>query len=203
MQPTLKKHRKWLIAGVALLATATPGFALFGMGDIVFDPTSYASLVKQFTTLQMQYNTIKNNLTHFSAKQQWQTTLHTLENANVANMFGETAGIRIALNTNSSSTSTTAWKTATVSMNSSASSYLQGQSLGSSRISQLAMVETADSISPDCLTAVGQYRSNRTENATANSSLLSDQFDSTDSTNSEVQQLNLLNASEAQKLSEM
>jgi hypothetical protein len=135
---------------------------------------------------------LKNNITHFSIKQQWQTTLHTLENTNVANMFGETAGIRIALNTNSPSTSTTAWKTATVSMNSSASSYLQGQPLGSSRLSQLA-----------CLTAVGQYRSNRTENATANSTLLSDQFDSTDSTNSEVQQLNLLNAAEAQKLSEM
>ena len=199
----LKKHRKWLIAGTALLLTATPSFALFGLGDIVFDPTSYASLVQQLTTLEMQYNMVKNNITHFSFKQQWQTTLHTLENANVANMFGETAGIRIALNTNSPSTSATAWKTATISMNSGTNSYLQGQSLGSSRMSQLAMIETADSISPDCLTAVGQYRSNRTENATANSSLLSDQFDSTDATNSEVQQLNLLNASEAQKLSEM
>ena len=36
----LKKHRKWLIAGVALLATATPSFALFGLGDIVFDRAS-------------------------------------------------------------------------------------------------------------------------------------------------------------------
>lgn len=199
----LKKHRKWLIAGTALLLTATPGFALFGLGDVVFDPTSYASLVSQLTTLETQYKMLKNNITHFSIKQQWQATLHTLENANVANMFGETADIRIALNTNSPSTSATAWKTATVSMNSGTSSYLQGRSLGSSRMSQLAMIETADSISPDCLTAVGQYRSNRTENATANSSLLSDQFDNTDSTNSEVQQLNLLNASEAQKLSEM
>ena len=180
------KHRKWLIVGVTVLLTATPGFALFGMGDIVFDPTSYASLVSQLTTLETQYKMLKNNITHFSIKQQWQTTLHTLENVNVTNMFGETAGIRIALNTNSPSTSSTAWKTATVSMNSGASSYLQGQSLGNSRMSQLAMIETADSISPDCLTAVGQY-----------------QFDSTDSTNSEVQQLNLLNASEAQKLSEM
>jgi hypothetical protein len=197
------KHRKWLIVGVTVLLTATPGFALFGMGDIVFDPTSYASLVSQLTTLETQYKMLKNNITHFSIKQQWQTTLHTLENVNVTNMFGETAGIRIALNTNSPSTSSTAWKTAAVSMNSGASSYLQGQSLGNSRMSQLAMIETADSISPDCLTAVGQYRSNRTENSTANSSLLSDQFDSTDSTNSEVQQLNLLNASEAQKLSEM
>jgi hypothetical protein len=199
----LKKHRKWFIVGAAVVLTATPGFALFGMGDIVFDPTSYASLVSQLTTLETQYKMLKNNVTHFSFKLQWKTTLHALENVNVANMFGETAGIKIALNSNSPSTSATAWKTATVSMNSSTSSYLQGQSLGSARISQLAMVETSDSISPDCLTAVGQYRTNRTENTTANTSLLSDQFDSTDSTNSEVQQLNLLNAAEAQKLSEM
>jgi type IV secretion system protein TrbJ len=186
-----------------LLLTATPGFALFGLGDIVFDPTSYASLVSQLTTLETQYQMLKNNITHFSFKQQWQTTLHTLENVNVANMFGETAGIKIALNSNSPSTSATAWKTATITMNSGTSSYLANQSLGSTRISQLAMVETSDSISPDCLTAVGQYRTNRTENATANSSLLSEQFDSSDDTNTEVQQLNLLNAAEAQKLSEM
>ena len=49
---------------------------------------------------------LKNNITHFSVKQQWQTTLHPLENVNVANMFGETAGIKIALNTNNPSAST-------------------------------------------------------------------------------------------------
>lgn len=203
MQVNIRKHRKWIIGSAALLLAATPSFALFGIGDIVFDPTSYASLVSQLTTLETQYNMLKNNITHFSFKQQWQTTLHTLENVNVANMFGETAGISIALNSNSPSASTTGWQAATISLNGSASSYLQGQSLGGSRMSQLAMIETSDAISPDCLTAVGQYRTNRTENATANSSLLSDQFDTSDSTNSEVQQLNLLNASEAQKLSEM
>lgn|GEM_PF-1814209 len=40
MQPNLKGHRKWLIAGVVLIATATPSFALFGLGDIVFDRAS-------------------------------------------------------------------------------------------------------------------------------------------------------------------
>jgi hypothetical protein len=203
MPSQLRKHRKWLVVGASVLLTATPSFALFGLGDIVFDPTSYASLVSQLTTLETQYKMLKNNIAHFSLKQQWQTTLHTLESANVANMFGETAGIKIALNSNSPTTSSTAWKTATVSMNNGASSYLQGQSLGSSRISQLAMVETSDSISPDCLTAVGQYHTNRTENATANNSLASSQLDSSDGSNSEVQQLNLLNAAESQKLSEM
>jgi len=203
MKITTSKRNKYLLAGGLLLLTATPSFALFGIGDIVFDPTSYASLVSQLTTLESQYNMLKNNITHFSLKQQWQTTLHTLENVNVANMFGETAGMSIALNTNSPSASTTAWKTATVSINGGATSYLQGQSLGSARMSQLAMIETADSVSPDCLTAVGQYRATRSQNATANNSLLSQQFDGSDSTNSEVQQLNLLNAAEAQRLAEM
>ena len=75
------KRRKYLLAGGLLLATATPSFALFGIGDIVFDPTSYASLISQLTTLESQYNMLKNNITHFSVKQQWQTTLNALKNA--------------------------------------------------------------------------------------------------------------------------
>lgn len=197
------KSRNWLIGGAALLLTATPSFALFGLGDIVFDPTSYASLVQQLTTLQMQYNMVKNNITHFSAKQQWQTTLHALENVNVANMFGETAGMSIALSSNSPSASSTAWKSSSVTMNGGASSYLAGGSLGSARTSQLAMIETSDAVSPDCLTAVGQYRNGRSTNNTANNSLVSSQFDESDGTNTEVEQLNLLNAAEAQKMAEM
>ena len=203
MKFNLRKHRKYLLAGGLLLATATPSFALFGIGDIVFDPTSYASLVSQLTTLETQYNMLKNNITHFSFKSQWQTTLNALKNANVGNMFGETNGMSTALNTNSPSASSTAWKTATVPVSSSTTSYLQGQSVGSNQLSQLAMVEMSDSISPDCLTAVGQYRATRSNDQSANSSLSSQQLDTTTATNSEVQQLNLLNAAEAQKLSEM
>ena len=184
------------------VATATPSFALFGIGDIVFDPTSYASLVSQLTTLETQYNMLKNNIKHFSFKQQWQTTLDALKNANVANMFGETAGMSIALNTNSPSTSTTAWKSATVSMNSNATAYLQARLSAARRSSQLAMIETSDSVSPDCLTAVGQYRAarSRTPPPTARSPHSSS---TARTTNSEVEQLNLLNAAEAQKMSEM
>jgi hypothetical protein len=176
---------------------------LFGIGDIVFDPTSYASLVSQLTTLESQYNMLKNNVTHFSAKQQWQTALHSLENLNVADMFGESVGFRVSLNSNSPSSSITAWKTATTPMSSNVSTYLQGQALGSPQMSQLAMVEMSDAISPDCITAVGAYRTARSQSSSANSSLNLSQLDDTDATNSEVQQLNLLNAAEAQKMSEM
>lgn len=203
MKVNFTKRRQWLLGGGLLLLTATPCFALFGIGDIVFDPTSYASLVSQLTTIESQYNMLKNNVEHFSAKQQWQTALHSLENLNVADTFGESVGLRVSLNSNSPSTSITAWKTATTPMNSNVTTYLQGQQLGSKQMSQLAMVEMSDAVSPDCITAVGAYRTGRTQSSTANLSLTSSQLDGTSTTNSEVQQLNLLNAAEAQKMSEM
>ena len=204
MKLNLKNRRTWIVAGALVLMTATPGFALFGIGDIVFDPTSYASLLSQATTALNQLKTVQNNIEHFSFKQQWQTTLNDLKNANVASMFGETDGMSTALNSNSPGASTAAWETATVPINGSTNSYLKGQTLGNStQLSQLAMIEMSDSISPDCLTAVGQYRAARGENQTANSALSQQQFDATSDTNSEVEQLNLLNAAEAQKLSEM
>jgi hypothetical protein len=180
MKFNVKNHRKWAIGGAVLLLTATPSFALFGIGDIVFDPTSYASLVSQLTTLETQYNMLKNNIEHFSLKQQWQTTLNAMKNANVKNMFGETNGMSTALNTNSPAASSTAWTAATVPVSGTTTSYLAGQTPGST-----------------------QLRAARTQNATANSSLTAQQLDGSDATNSEVEQLNLLNAAEAQKMSEM
>lgn len=203
MRMELKKPRKWLITGTLVVLTAAPSFALFGIGSIVFDPTSYANLVQQFTTLQMQYTAFVNNLTHFSVKKQWQTTLTALKNTNVKNRFGETNGLSAALTTNSPTASSTAWTAGTVPVSSTSSTFLQGQAVGSARLSQLAMIEASDSVSPDCLTAVGQYRAARAQNAAAVSVLASDELDTSSSTNSEVQQLNLLNAAEAQKMAEM
>ncbi len=203
MNISLRKHRKWMIGGTLVLLTATPSFALFGIGDIVFDPTSYASLVEQATTALNQFHMIENNIAHFSFKQQWQTTLDVMKNANVRNIFGETNGMSTALNTNSPGASSTGWGAATVPVSGATTTFLQGQTPGSSQLSQLAMIEALDSVSPDCLTAVGQYRDTRTQNATANGSLVSSQLDSSTATNSEVEQLNLLNAAEAQKMSEM
>ena len=71
----LTRRKQWIIGGALLFSTATPGFALFGVGDIVFDPTSYASLVSQLMTLESQYTSFKNNVRNFSLKTQWQVAL--------------------------------------------------------------------------------------------------------------------------------
>jgi hypothetical protein len=199
----MKNRKKWIIGGAALLLTATPSFALFGLGDIVFDPTSYGNLVSQLTTMETQYQMLKNNIEHFSFKQQWQTAFSTMKQANVRDLFGETSGMTTALNTNSPAASSTAWTAATVPVNGTTTTYLAGETPGSAQLSELAMIEASDSVSPDCLTAIGQYRAARAQNTTANNSLASEQLDGSTATNSEVEQLNLLNAAQAQRMSEM
>ena len=199
----MKNRKKWIIGAAALLLTATPSFALFGLGDIVFDPTSYGNLVSQLTTMETQYRMLKNNIEHFSFKQQWETAFNTMKRANVRDLFGETNGMSTALNTNSPAASSTAWTAATVPVNSTTTTYLAGETPGSAQLSELAMIEASDSVSPDCLTAIGQYRAARAQNTAANNNLTSEQLDGSTASNSEVEQLNLLNAAEAQKMSEM
>lgn len=203
MKITLTKRRKFLIGGAVLVLTATPAFAILGIGDVVFDPTSYASLVSQLAQIKTQYTMLKNNLVHFSVKTQWQTALNNMEHVNIKNQFGETNGLTDALNKNSPASAQTAWGNATVPVGASASAYLAGQAPNGDGRSQLALIEASDAASPDCINAVGSYRAARDANSSAISTLQAEQMDSNDGTNTEVQQLNLLNASQAQHMVEL
>jgi len=206
----LSRKRQWIIGGALLFCTATPSFAIFGLGDIVFDPTSYASLVSQlstltkmYTTASGQYTSFKNNIVNFSLKTQWQTALNSMKNVQVRNTYGETNGMTAALDQNSTTAATTAWTNSSVALSSNTNTYLASETAGNSdKLTQLAIVETSDTVSPDCLNAVGSYRAARAASATATANLQANQLDGTSATNSEVQQLNLVNAAHAQQLNE-
>ena len=202
MKLTVKNRRRWLIGGGLLLATATPSFALFGLGDIVFDPTNYAELITQATTAYNQLQTMEHNLQHFSFKQAWTTSLSQLQKANVQSSFGETEGMNTALNSDSAPAATTAWKNATTSVDTNGTVYVAGLDPASAGRSQLAMIEMSDSVSPDCINAIGAYRAARNANQQAESDLQQRQLDDDDDTNTEVEQLNLLNASQVQQINE-
>ena len=60
-----KLRRKFIVAGVLFACAATPSFAIFGLGDIVFDPTNYAELITQATTAYNQYRAFVSNVEHF------------------------------------------------------------------------------------------------------------------------------------------
>ena len=180
MKLNVHSRRKLIIGSVVVLLTTTPSFALFGVGDIVFDPTSYASLVPQLTTLEMQYNMVKNNVTHFSFKQQWQTTLMRWKISMSPIYSGKRPGMNIALNTNSPSASSTGWKAATRPDGQQHQHLSRKGRRGQRADSQLAMIETSDSDLPRLPHCSRPVPGGRTKNATANSALLAQQFDGSD-----------------------
>ncbi|MGI4755274.1 MAG: hypothetical protein ACRYGF_00310 [Janthinobacterium lividum] len=199
----LSKTRRNIALGcVAFLCVATPSYALFGLGDIVFDPTNYAELITQATTAYSHYRAFMSNVEHFSFKQVWQTQVNQLEHVNFRNRFGETDGMDAALTTNNPGAAQAAWQNSTVQVDGAADTYLATQNPGSATRSQLAMIEAVDATSPACMNAVGAYRASVTANVDAEQQLQGTQMDGDDTTNSEVQQLNLLNASQAQHLVE-
>lgn len=211
MKINFRRPRTLLIVAGTFLLLSTPAFALFGLGDIVFDPSVYGQAIAEVkqaiqmvNTAKAQFATIQANLKSFSFKELWRTAYGQVSNENVSNRYGETAGWNVALNTNSPTAAAAAWNMANVSISADSAAYFQGQTPGTSApLASLAMVEAFDSSSPNCLNAVAQYRVQRTQNATAEANLQNEELDTSTATNSELEQLNMLNAAEAQKMTEI
>ncbi len=202
-----KPPRKVAILG-SLLLVASPAFALLGF-DIVYDPSEVAQTINNLRqAIQIALNTkqtlvtIQANLRSFSVKSIWQTARASILTDAVHNTYGETAGWNSALNTNSPSAASAAWNMANIQL--AAGTYMAGQTPGTSAdLTSLAMVEAFDSSSPNCMNAIGQYRSIEAINAGPQNALETDQLDGSAATNTEIEQLNLLNAADAQRMHEM
>ena len=148
------------------------------------------------------YNTIFNNLKYFNSKQIWHTAENALLHGSVQNTYGETAGLQAQLN-GQSQKSSTVWKIINLAIDSTSSNFWSQQIVGQSqRLSTLAHIEAMDAASSQCLSAVSAYQSSRTGNLAANTALDTTVYDTSDGTNSEVEQLNLLNVSDSQRAEE-
>ena len=235
MQISPKNRRKLIVAGTLFAVTAVPSFAIFGLGDIVFDPSAYTEMLiqksqqveeiakleaqlekaietyetlqKSYTTAMNTYNQVRSNAAHFGgSKLGWLTSVQRLlKQSNVESRFGEADGFTDALNKVSSYAADVAWTSSQVRLSdNNLMSFMHGQPTGGSAMrSQLAMIEASDAISPSCLSALGAYSQQRSDNSSAGDDLQDQQFDGSDDTNSEVQQLNLLNAGQSQQMSEV
>jgi hypothetical protein len=229
MQLLLNKYRYGALAAVFLMLTALPGHAQFG--GVVFDPTQSAHAIEQIqrniqnsVTWQQQlaneiqmaatldrdyqqaittYNTIYGNLKNFSSKSIWRTIQSQLTMASFANQYGETAGLQSAMNGQAPGTASVVWKLMNLGLNSTSSSFLSGQVLGSSHaLATLSRMEAMDGVSSQCLGSVGDYNAMRNGNLQTQSSLTQSQFDTTSFTTTELEQLNLLNMANAHHLNE-
>ncbi len=148
------------------------------------------------------YNTIFNNLKYFNTKQIWRTAENALMHSSVQNTYGETAGLQGQLNGQSQNASTV-WKIMNLAISGTSSAYWGREIVGQSdRLSTLAHIEAMDAASSQCLAAVGAYQASRTNNLPANTALNTSIYDTTNLTNSEVEQLNLLNVSDSQRMEE-
>jgi hypothetical protein len=148
------------------------------------------------------YNTIFNNLKYFNSKSIWKTAENALMVTSVQDSYGETSGLQAQLNGQSQNASTV-WKIMSLAISGTSSSFWGNQIVGESdRLATLAHIEAMDAASTQCLAAVGAYNASRTANLAANTALNTSTYDTTVSTNSEVEQLNLLNISDSQRMEE-
>jgi len=166
------------------------------------DITMAGTALKIYTQSVQQYQTIFNNLKYFNSKTIWRSVENALMQASVQNQYGETSGLQSELN-GQSQTGSTVWKIMNLAVSATNPSFFGNQILGASdRLATLAHIEAMDAASAQCLDAVSQYQAGRNNNMSANSQLDDSIFDTTDTTNSEVEQLNLLSISDSQKMQE-
>lgn len=229
MQLSLNKLRHGAILVGILLCSALPGHAQFG--GVFTDPVQsghalqqIAQQVKDSATWQQQlastikllatadkdyqqaittYNVINGNLKNFSSKSIWRTIQSQLTMASFANQYGETTGLQAAMNGQAPGTSSMVWKLMNLGLNSTSSSFLSSQVLGTSHaLATLTRMEAMDGVSSQCLNSVGDYNWQRNNNLQPQGSLTQSQFDTTSFTSTELEQLNLVNMGSAHHLNE-
>ena len=212
MKKHVLKHKRLVgTAGVAAVALLVPLKAqIIGIGSLVFDPTSFAKLVQQYTQQVEQYarqaeqlaqeiETAENTLNHyklalleaqyFSGKQAWQAFSNLLWRDSAQNVLGETAQWNGAIN-GSPAFASVAWSNATTGLGNPG--WLHGEPLGTSpNVSDLATVEIADAASINTLRTLADFRNAQIANGAALQNLESNALDNTAETNVEVRQLNL------------
>jgi hypothetical protein len=93
-------------AAAAVVLTSIPAFAIFGLGDIVFDPSSYgelvaqvsqlsqqyAQLVKTYNMITSQYNQMVTDAKMISSKARWRAMVSPWSLPSATNTYGTTAG---------------------------------------------------------------------------------------------------------------
>ena len=187
-------------------------------GGIVFDPSVFGKLVAEYAQQIQQYlrqglqleqevqqvknsfqqleNEAKQAIYFVRQKQSWITLGQAAINDSTRNQFGETLTWPAMLN-GSPQLAPGAWLTAT--MGTSHLGFLANSVPGSSQpLAQLASVEAQDGSASKCLATIAEYRATAAANAQAASDLQAAQADGSDLTNSEIEQLNLINAAQAQ-----
>lgn len=187
--------------------TIVPAFAIFGIGDIVFDPTSYGELVSQLTQLEQeytqlvktynmvtnQYNQMVTNAKMITSKSRWKALLTPWRFPTASNTYGTTGGWIGALNSGSGALS--GYNKAVTPINTYASVWASIDASQQDHIGRnYATVELSDGVTVNALDQLGKVRGNSATVENAIDNLENDSLSDSDSLNTEVGVLNKINA---------
>lgn len=213
----MKKHRilTIVVTGVMLagsfLIPLRAGL-IPGIPDLVIDPAAIAKLADQIVKMQTminhqvalynqmiaQYNMLKRNLEFFANKNAWKAYGVSLLNSSVINRYGETTGWNAGVNSGGPAAAA-AWAAASLSVRNG--DFLSREILGtSSHLASLAGVEVLDSAGPTSIATLAAVRQQQATNAAAINHLESTALSGAPDDNTEIKQLNLLNAAQLQSM---
>ena len=204
------RPRKTLIAGACLMGlSVAPAFAIFGIGDIVFDPSNYAEALQQLVQLEQQYSQLVQ--TYQMVSNQYQEMLRMAKQVPV-NMVSRYRALATPWTPSSAANTygtTSGWSQGITTGQSVASGYASaiqklqdyGSALGNipadqqARVkSEYGTVELADGANLSAIQTIGQMRGNSAAVELAIQNLESDSLSSNPNRNTEIAVLNKINA---------
>lgn len=206
----MKRHFKnsLLVAGLTL-GLAGPALAIFGLGDIVFDPTNYAELVQQYLEMEQQYTQLVQ--TYLTIQNQYQQMLFMAQqvpvnmvtryralatpwvNPSATNVYGTSGGWITGINSGLSVAS--GYSRATQSLGAYGAALSNIPSAHLPRIqTDYATVELTDGANLAGMQTLGQMRANAPEVEATIQNLETDSLSSNPNMNTEIAVLNKINA---------
>lgn len=219
----MQMKKKWIMAvplllGLSyLLVNPSPLYAIFGFGDIVFDPSSYASLgeiwtqdisngAKLMETYNQTVKIVQNGLQMYNLAMQmsqrvqnksvWKLVGFAVGNEVTQSHYNETINFNAAMNGDVLNAGQ-AWQQST--LYSGNAGYLGTSTPSNShRMAEYATIQLLDQTSQCCATILANYKSTQDANRTAEDKLGSDTLDQSDAKNSMVAVLNILSGGHIQ-----
>ena len=200
---------KLLVGASAIAALAAPALAIFGVGDIVYDPSNFAEAVQMLAQLEQQYvqlvqtyRTIQGQYEQmlWMAKQnpvnmflRYRAATTAWPNNSATDTYGTTAGWTTGVNTGQNVTASYSEATEPLGRYDSALNDLPADQADRVKRSY-GEVELTDGANLSSMQTIGDLRHNAAAVATAIENLESDSLSTDPALNTEIAVLNKINA---------
>jgi hypothetical protein len=213
----MKQQRKWLYA-IPLVCAAVftainpqPIYAIFGIGDVVFDPSSWAEIgsvwgqdisngaklietynqtVKIYDNAVQAYNIANQMAQRIENKNTWKTAAFAVGSEVMQQHYNENINWSAVMNGDVVNAGT-AWRQSTYAA--PGAGYLgTATASNSQRMAQFATLQMLDQTSARCASILANYKATQDANQAAQSKLANDTYDASDLKNATVAVLNVI-----------